>query len=322
MNAVADSIEVPHVARSVRPFPWLLRREIWEHRALWMTPVIMIVISLIGALLGLISGNLRGIPADSFAAHGFIDKESSRALVLFISMSVAASFVLVMQMVWAFYAVDALNGERRDRSILFWKSLPLSDLQTVLAKIATVTIVAPLITFVAIVVAQLALLLIATVVLAAQGQSSWMLWTQPVLLSCDLLIVYTLAVLSLWYLPVYAWLLLVSAWARRSVMLWAILPPIALIMVEKISLGSTYFATILGSRLATGMRLAFNTEGWHINHFGHHNGRLMGDGDLPNVLNLIDIPQLFASVEFWAGLAAAAGLIAAAVWVRRYREPL
>jgi ABC-2 type transport system permease protein len=307
MNAVADSIDTPRVTKPVRAFSWLLRRELWEHRALWMTPAIIVVLLLVAALLGVMSGHLQPMPTGDF-----IDSNSSRALVAFVSMGIAGVFLVVMQIVWMFYTVDALNSERRDRSILFWKSLPLSDLQTVLAKIATVTVVAPAITFVAIVAAQLALLLIATIVLAAKGQASWMIWTQPALLSCDLLIAYTLAVLSVWFLPVYAWLLLVSAWARRSVMLWAVLPPIAIIVIEKISLGTTHFAVILGSRLGTGIRLAFNREAMYP-----------GGNELSgNVLRYIDIPQLFSSVEFWAGIVVALGFIAAAVWMRRYREPL
>ncbi len=307
MSAVADSIDTSRAARPVHAFPWLLRRELWEHRALWMTPAIMIALLLIAALLGLISGHVQSMPANDF-----IDDNSSRALVAFVSMGVAGVFAFVMQLVWMFYIVDALNSERRDRSILFWKSLPLSDLQTVLAKIATVTAVAPAIAFVAIVAAQLILLLVATIVLAAKGQAAWMIWTQPALISCDLLTAYTLVVLSLWYLPVYAWLLLVSAWARRSVMLWAVLPPIAIIVIEKIGLGSTHFAAILGSRLGTGLRLAFNRRAMYPE--GNELSR--------NVLRFIDIPQLFSSIEFWAGIAVAVGFIAAAVWMRRYREPL
>ena len=34
---------------------------------------------------------------------------------------------------------------------------------------------------------------------------------------------YALAVQSLWYLPLFCWLLLVSAWSRRAVLLWALL---------------------------------------------------------------------------------------------------
>jgi ABC-2 type transport system permease protein len=310
MNAVADSIDAPQPANTVRPFIWLLRRELWEHRSLWMTPVIVTVLTLIVALLGLMSGNLQGMPTSQF----IVDSESSRVLVMFVAMSVAATFLVVMQIVWVYYSIDAMTGERRDRSILFWKSLPVSDLQTVLAKIATVTAVAPMIVFIAIVVTQLVALLILTVALAAHGQSAWMLWTQPSLVSGNLVVIYTLAVLSLWYLPVYAWLLLVSAWVRRSVMLWAILPPLAIMAIEKASFGTTYVASALGSRLATGMRLAFNPDALHF--ASRH------DGAPANILSVINIPQLFASLEFWAGLAVAAGLIAATVWVRRYREPL
>ncbi len=314
MNAEVLTAATTTQARGVNPIQWLLRRELWEHRALLATPAILIALIVAGAIIGLISGNTHGL-----LHFEMLNEQTSRTLVTTSNLGVASLFAVVMPVVWMFYCMDALNAERRDRSILFWKSLPVSDLQTVLSKVVTVTVVAPLIAFAAILVAQLLMLLIATVVLAANGYSSWRLWAQPAFLSTSIAIAYSLLVISLWYLPVYAWLLLVSAWARRSTMLWTVLPPVAIIIIEKISFGTAYFLHMLGSRLGAGIGIAFNPSGWRF-----HQGMDFNEGAsdvAATILSALDPYHLLSSVELWIGLSVAAALIAITIWLRRYREP-
>ena len=314
MNAEVLTAATTAPARTVKPIQWLLRRELWEHRALLTTPAILIALILAGAVIGLVSGNRHGM------LHlEMLNEETSRALVTTSNLGIASLFAVVMPVVWLFYCLDALNAERRDRSILFWKSLPVSDLQTVLSKIVTVTVVAPLIAFAAILAAQLIALLMATGVLAANGYSPWRLWAQPALLSTSVAILYSLLVISLWYLPVYAWLLLISAWARRSATLWALLPPVAIIIVEKIAFGTAYFLHMLANHLGTGISIAFNTSSWRFHRDMSFNE---GSSDVgATLLGALDPYRLLSSVELWVGLALAIALIAVTIWLRRHREP-
>src|SRR5437867_8784109 len=71
--------------------------------------------------------------------------------------------------VGVFYCLDSLHGERRDRSILFWKSLPVSDLTTLLSKVTIPLAVLPLVTFAIVVVTQFIMLLISTAALLSSG---------------------------------------------------------------------------------------------------------------------------------------------------------
>ena len=201
-------------------------------------------------------------------------------------------------------------GERRDRSILFWKSLPVSDLTTVLSKASIPLVVLPLIAFVVILATQFVMLLIGTAALAgerherigavapgARASRGW--WSCSTAWPC----------MSLWYAPIYGWLLLVSAWARRATFLWAVLPLLALCVVEAIAFHTWHFAALLKYRLGGGFAAAFDVTGVH--------------GGVPNVgLAQLDPVKFLGTPGLWTGLAVAAAFLAAAVWLRRYRGPI
>jgi ABC-2 type transport system permease protein len=203
-----------------------------------------------------------------------------------------------------FYCLDALHGERRDRSILFWKSLPVSDLTTVVSKASIPLAILPLITFAIIVATQLIMLLLGSAVLLISGLSAapWIPLAQM-----SLVRLYGLLVVSLWYAPIYGWLLLVSGWARRNAFLWAFLSLIAIVVVEKIAFGTSYFASMLKYRLVGGVLEAFTVD--------PHGGSMIP-------LTQLDPLGFLSSPGLWIGLVFAAVFLAAAVWLRRYREPI
>ena len=153
--------------------------------------------------------------------------------------------------VGVFYSLEALHGERRDRSILFWKSLPVSDLTTVLSKASIPLVVLPLLSFALTVATQWIMLLLSTAVLLGSGLSVAPLWTHMPLFQMWLLLLYhLLTVHVLWYAPIYGWLLLVSGWARRAAFLWAALPWLAIGVVEKIAFNTSHFCAWLGYRIS------------------------------------------------------------------------
>jgi ABC-2 type transport system permease protein len=213
----------------------------------------------------------------------------------------AAVVFFTSVIVAVFYCLGALQSERRDRSILFWKSLPVSDLTTVASKAIIPLLVLPVVTGVVILVAQAVMLLLSTVVYIASGDSALTLWMQLPLDRMTVTLLWGLLAVSLWYAPIYGWLLLVSGWARRAAFLWAFLTPLALAVVEKVAFDTDYVGHLIRYRIAGFMRVAFNSA----------------------ETNITPDPVQFASTPgLWVGLAFAAVFLAAAVWQRRYREPI
>src|SRR6202040_2666068 len=149
-----------------------------------------------------------------------------------------------------FYCLDALHGERRDRSILFWKSLPVSDLTTVLSKFAIPLVILPLLSFAIAVVTQFVMLLLSSATLLGSGLSVGTLGARMSFFHMSLMLLYhILTVHGLWYAPIYGWLLLVSAWAPRAPFIWAFLPPFVIWGVEKIAFNTSHFLGMLQYRL-------------------------------------------------------------------------
>jgi ABC-2 type transport system permease protein len=212
--------------------------------------------------------------------------------------------MLTTVLVGVFYCLDALHGERRDRSILFWKSLPVSDTTTVLAKASIPLLILPLVTFVVTVATQAIMLSLASGRLIGTGLSVWsdLSFGQMV----GILLYHLVLGHGLWSAPLWGWLLLVSAWARRAPFLWAILPPLAVGVVEKIAFNTSHFLSFLGHHLMGGPAAT-------------------ASGDKPMTMASITPgtpAQFLASPGFWLGLALTAAFLAAAIRLRRYREPV
>jgi ABC-2 type transport system permease protein len=299
-NAMPDSFEAqriaPNTLHATRPLYWSIRRELWENRFIYIAPLAVAGVVLfafsISAILGIWESELRiGL------AHG------SEAIVMPYDMA-AGLMMLTSILVSVFYCLDALHGERRDRSILFWKSLPVSDLTTVLAKASIPLVVLPLLVFAIIVAVQWLMLLVSSAVLLVSGQSVAAFWTKLSFFRMSLLMLYHLLTAhALWPFPVYCWLLLVSGWARRATFLWAALPLIAIAGVEQIVFHTWHFARLVGSRLIGDTQTP---------------GYMFPTGPMTHIT-----PGIFlTSPGLWIGFAIAAAFLAAAVRLRRYQGPI
>jgi ABC-2 type transport system permease protein len=304
-ESVLDSqVGAPAAMSATRPLVWSVRRELWENRSIYLAPLVVAGFALLGYLISTIH-----LPRSMRAVSELDPVQQGAALAK--PYSVVAMLIMVTGfIVGLFYCLDALHGERRDRSILFWKSLPVSDLTTVLSKASIPLVVLPLLTFAIVVVTQLVMLLASSAVLLGAGLSAAPLWTQLHPLQMQVVLLYGLTVAALWYAPVYGWLLLVSAWARRAAFLWAVLPPLALCVVEKIAFHTSYSASMLKHRLRGGFDEAFAVK---------------PSGPAPGVidhLDRLDPVRLLSSPGLWIGLLVAAALLAAAVRLRRYRGPI
>ncbi len=258
-------------ADATKPFYWSVWRELWENRSIYVAPSIVAAIILFG----------------SFVASFHLPERRQNALLLDPERQRAA-----IELPYDIVAI---------RSILFWKSLPVSDLTTVLSKVTVPLVVLPLLSFAIIVVTQFIMLLISTAVLLPRGLAATT-WANFNLFQQSLIVLYGLVAIALWHAPIYGWALLVSGWVRRATFLWAILPLLAISFFEKITFNTSHFASMLKDRV-----LGFAPEAFAFQAHA--------------------VPQLtpgryLSTPGLWLGLVFAAVFIAAAIRLRRYRGPL
>jgi ABC-2 type transport system permease protein len=300
--ALQSESVAPAATSRMRPFYWGLRRELWENRFVYMAPLGVAAVYLVGYVISLahLPARLRGLSG--------ADPERYREAILMPYNTAAAFMMGTYILVTLFYCAEALHGERRDRSILFWKSLPVSDLSAVLAKASVPFILLPLLTFAITLVLQFVVLLASSVVLLASGPGVAALWTRLPVVQMSLLMLYHIVTAhALWPAPVYCWLLLVSGWARRAAFLWAALPVVAIAGVEKIAFNTQHFATLVARRLI---------------------GDSAPSGYMPRQIFPTDpmthiMPASFlSSPSLWIGLAIAAAFLVAAVRLRRAQGPI
>jgi ABC-2 type transport system permease protein len=265
---------------------WSVRRELWENRSIYLAPLIVAVVIVFASMVATMAGR-----------HTQPDK-------LLWNYEVAAGALMGTTLLVAiFYCLDALYGERRDRSVLFWKSMPVSDWTAVLSKMAVPLVILPVVTFVITIVMQLTMMLTTSAILSMKGQSAAAVWRLPWLQMSSGLLHHLITVHSLYYAPIFGWLLLVSAWAKRLPFLWAFLPPAAIGIIEKMVFGTTHLGAMLGSRISGGMEGDAANGGMMLLWPSHPMGFLSSPG-------------------LWIGFAIAAGCIGTAVRLRRYRDPL
>jgi ABC-2 type transport system permease protein len=285
-----------------RPLYWSVRRELWENCSIYIAPLIVAAVQVFGFAISII-----GL-AERRRALLLLDPAKQRAAIEIPYDAAAMMMIFTVFIVGVFYCLDALHGERRDRSILFWKSLPVSDLTTVLSKVTIALVVLPLVSFAIIVITQVIMMLETSVVLIFHGMSPATTWTLIPFFQNWVTLLYGLVVIAVWHAPIYGWLLLVSGWARRATFLWAVLPLIAIQIFERITFGTSYFGLFIKHRV---MGFAPNAFDFH----GHAN---------PTIDSLVQLTpwKYLSSPGLWVGLVVAVAFLAAAVRLRRYRGSL
>ncbi|QJR12947.1 hypothetical protein DSM104443_04041 [Usitatibacter rugosus] len=280
---------------------WSLRRELWEHRSLYIAPLVA-----------------AGFEVLAFTAH--IAKQAAplqglsqmdpakRAFIVAMPYSFSASMILFITFIVAlFYCLDALYAERRDRSILFWKSMPVSDRMTVLSKFVVPMAVLPAVAFCVALATQLLIFASSGVVLAAKGVDVGAVWSSLPLGEMTVVMAYGLVVHALWYAPIYGALLFVSAWAKKAPFLWATLPLFGVFLFERIAFDSSYVYSFLKYRVTGAI-----TEGFVP---GAGKSMVLSTAQLDPV-------RFVSSYGLWVGLALAVAFLAVAIRIRRSREPI
>jgi ABC-2 type transport system permease protein len=276
----------------------LARRELWEHRSLWIAPLVVEGLLAISLLIGRINMDL---PEQVLTAQQKI------AIFTIVQWALAQPLFIVTAICIGFYLLDCLYAERKDRSILFWKSLPLSDELTVGSKFLVAAIVVPLGVFV--LASASDLVFAAILAVRVPGALSWSAFEW---LRTELVLLLECVLGVLWYSPIAGALLLFSAWIRRSPILWASLVPVVAPVIERIALGTHYIWSFE----------RYRTNGiWHKLALGPN---VFGDfHHLPPVgvvLDSFNIRGAFSDIDLWLGVVAAIALAYAAARVRRYRD--
>jgi ABC-2 type transport system permease protein len=247
---------------------WLLKREMWEHKGgfIWAPAAIGLLMIGMMAIAALFA---QGQP-EGFAHLAKVDPsqmDQGLAVLSQVYPVMGAPILIVLAFTVFFYALGALFDERKDRSIMFWKSLPMSDGTTVASKALIALVVAPVIAVIATLATSLICLVLICLASLLQGVNLFGVFIQidTYLTLGRLLALVPFFALSA--LPTVGWLMLVSAAARGKPFLWAILIPIGIALggfimgtAMRVDLGwtadvagSLLFGTVPGSWLVDGV---------------------------------------------------------------------
>ncbi|WP_246120763.1 hypothetical protein [Luteimonas granuli] len=346
MNA---TVHTPPVARTpahrTHRFALLLSREFWEHRGgfLW-APVIAGAISLLLTAVFFVIGmvamrradsdagiflddgtrmSINGLDLGVLAAQMSAEDKAQLAAGIDVAMMMSSSWpYIVMVFVMFFYCLGALYDERKDRSVLFWKSLPLSDGETVLSKVVSAVVTIPVMATLAAVATMLLFLVMLSVLVMIHGGSPWeLIWGPGHPLAISLSVLAAIPVYAIWALPTVGWLMLCSAWARSVPFLWAVLVPVlsgvfvAMFSVMRIfGLDAQWFWSNIVARMLLGV----------VPMTGHDLTRLDGaDFGGSGLLHLIQPAAVYSNLlqpATWIGAAAGVAMLLLATRLRRWRD--
>ena len=273
---------------TTRPFLTLVRRELWEHRGLIWAPLAMALTIIVLSLLG---------AAQDITLPGVVvvrDADEQRDFLSTLMIGLLVPQLLAGLVVVFFYLLDGLFTERRDRSILFWKSLPVSDTKTVLSKLFVALVAMPLWIWALSLLVGLVVFGVLAAKVSNTPAAALGTWHGEDWLVLQATLLGKLAVAALWYLPVAGWLLLVSVLAKRAPFLWATLPFLVLSLAERIALGTNVMGALVVQRL-----FGFSEE-----------------------VSLMREFSLLASPDLWVGVAIGAALVYAAIRVRQRSDDI
>lgn len=305
----------------------LVKREFWENKgAFRTTPMVIGGIYIVLSLMFIITFNHFDNEFQSLKElFRFIAQQDTQMLSkIMYSVTIAvlpSLFTVALAFVVFFYLLGSLYDDRKDRSILFWKSLPASDTLTLVSKLLAAMVVAPVIFWVVFVITHIVLMLIMSIVIMFFGENPWTLFSLGNPFKGWSMVLLSYLAQSVWALPLYGWLMLVSAFAPRIPLLFAVLPPIVIAVLQiwieflqTFTLKKNLFG-VIGEWFANSpLILSGNNHGG--NNIDVSLGAPLNDtfGHEVTVVNILD--RLF-SLNMLIGLAIAALFLGIALWLRR-----
>lgn len=318
----------------MKTFAWLLRREFWENKGgFFWAPIIaggvFLLLNLGGILIAETAASRSKIQIGALKL-GELTQTMSEVQRLQVGagidmalLTIAGLIGMVSAIVVFFYCLSALYDERRDRSVLFWKSLPISDHATVASKVISAIIVAPIIaSIVACITGFLFLLMISAYLMLHDISPMNLIWSNASPFATWSKIMLALPISAVWALPSIGWLMLCSVWARSKPFLWAFLAPAGVgVMVwwfdlmQSLSLPSTWYWTEVFSRA---LFSGFNT--WLTPMQLNFDGATDPSGLMDQAFSLVSIYGNFARIELWIGAAIGIAMLILSVYLRRWRD--
>ena len=339
MNAAADDLMTPAAPRAVAAFPpqqtfkMLLKREFWEHRGgfLW-GPVVAGLVAIVFAVLGILAGsvlfhNIAGNSTDGvdIKMHGDASKLGQIG-DLALAGGLGMVFTVFVFVVF-FYALGSLYDERKDRSILFWKSLPISDTQAVLSKLLWALVLAPVMAAViglAVGLVMWVLAWLAALLNGFEGTSAIFTQAHPLQLIAE--IALSIPVYALWALPTIGWLMLCSAWARSVPFVWAVVVPLlACVFVSFLDIMPGIDIPHGAIWYTVGLRglLSVVPGTWFLNPevaASAKDAAMTGPQALTQSIDVTSSLHALATVDLWVGAAIGAAMVYGAIRLRRWRD--
>lgn len=301
----------------------LIRREVWESPVAFIwAPLIIAGLNILVTILLLVIGakvdNQMAFTLDGIRMFAGMPDEQQRLLATGTLFSTGSSFHGIMLLVVIFYLAGSLYDDRKDRSILFWKSLPVSDHMTVASKLLTAAVAAPLLYLAAITLTQLVLLLIATGYGLAAGINVFSeIWVPANLPRIVLVTLFGSLVQSLWLLPIYGWLMLCSSFAPRLPILIAAMVPALIGLFQHFwsffndfEMPDFNLVLIVLERLGRGIvPMSVEIEGFENGDFDTFSADML--------ISFKSVAGVLFSLEMLIGLIIGAIFLTAAVWFRR-----
>jgi ABC-2 type transport system permease protein len=291
--------ETPAIQRPTHPLYWSVLSELWEFRSIYIVPMAAAAVFLIAFAINMRhwGDRLRSVEALNPAQiPQFIQRPYDLAALLMMGATLLVAI---------YYCLETLHAERRDRSILFWKSLPVSDLTSILAKASVPIFILPLITIIVVVVLHCFMALIGATIAGASGFTAAGYWHSLSLVRVWLVLLYHMvAIHGLLFSPFYGWMLLISAWARRAPLLWATIPWLIVAILQQMIFGTDYLGALFQySAMNAPASAAFPPDHVHP-------------------MTMTSLGKFLISPGLWISLVITTAFLFLAARIRRTREPI
>lgn len=317
-------------------FITLLRRELWEHSSLRNIPLTLLVFVILANLafifvIGMsdssftISMNENTQKLGNYVDHFSQMLPGGQAKIINGTMITTGMIInSILLIVMFFYLLDSLYGERKDRTILFWKSLPVSNRMTVLSKLSIAVIIIPVIIFITTGLANLITLALQSYTLIHNQHAADILWQHADITGLLMFSVFLLIQQTVWYFPVMGWLLFCSVWCRKPPIIVAVLIPAMLVFIDSSFMLGTGISEILIERLPLGiMSMQLGNENSLMTYPYSMSGQQLPGYHMQAGIRLPlfeDILRFLGNIKVWMGILTGLLFTGLAISLRRWRD--